>query len=110
MQLNQSRFRLNGGCGYVLRPDEMFRADYDPAAPGGAGELLSVGVRVMAARHLSRSGRGTTSPFVEVEVLGADCDSGVKLTSKTVCESEIAIILLRCGNTALTPIQLHYLK
>lgn len=87
MQLNQSRFRLNGGCGYVLRPDEMFRPDYDPAVPGGGGELLSVGVRVMAARHLSRSGRGTTSPFVEVEVLGADCDSGVKLTSKTVCES-----------------------
>lgn len=42
--------------------------------------------QVIGARHLSRSGRGLASPFVEVEVIGLDFDSGIKLTTKTVCE------------------------
>lgn len=30
MQLNQAKFRANGGCGYVLRPDFMFKDSFDP--------------------------------------------------------------------------------
>lgn len=30
MQLNQAKFRQNGGCGYVLRPEYMFSDDFDP--------------------------------------------------------------------------------
>ena len=48
MQLNQAKFALNGGCGYVLRPEFMFTDDYSPmdasSAPPGAGFLLSVKV------------------------------------------------------------------
>ncbi|XP_075229352.1 small wing phospholipase C gamma 1 isoform X2 [Lycorma delicatula] len=89
MQLNQSKFRINGGCGYILRPDVMFRHDYDPSDPSTlfGVESLSVSIRIIGARHLSRSGRGTASPFVEVEVLGADYDQGTKLTTKTVCDN-----------------------
>ena len=29
MHLNQGLFRLNGGCGYVLKPDVMRRADHE---------------------------------------------------------------------------------
>ncbi|XP_054273965.1 1-phosphatidylinositol 4,5-bisphosphate phosphodiesterase gamma-1-like [Macrosteles quadrilineatus] len=89
MQLNQARFRLNGGCGFVLRPEVMFRPDYDPLVPPPpfVANSISVSLKVIAARHLIRSGRGTTSPFVEVEVLGADYDSGTKLTTKTVADN-----------------------
>ena len=60
MQLNQARFRDNGGCGYVLRPDHP-------------GELTIVNIRVIAGRHLVRPGRrGIASPYVEVELLGAE--------------------------------------
>lgn len=87
MQLNQSKFRLNGGCGYVLRPEIMFRAEFDPNDPTclSGSEGLAVSLRIIAARHLSRAGRGTVSPFVEVETLGAEYDTGHKLTTKTVC-------------------------
>jgi len=30
MQLNQAKFRQNGACGYVLRPEFMFNNDFDP--------------------------------------------------------------------------------
>lgn len=88
MQVNQSKFRLNGGCGYVLRPEVMFREDYDPTDPQciHGNDTVSITIRVIAARHLLRSGRGMASPFVEVEVLGADYDTGVKLTTRTLCE------------------------
>uniref|UniRef100_A0A1B6CI00 Phosphoinositide phospholipase C n=1 Tax=Clastoptera arizonana TaxID=38151 RepID=A0A1B6CI00_9HEMI len=89
MQLNQSKFRLNGNCGYVLRPDVMFRNDYDAAdmTTVVGVEPLSISIQIIAARHLSRSGRGTTSPFVEIEVLGAEYDTGIKITTKTVCDN-----------------------
>lgn len=88
MQLNQSKFRLNGNCGYVLRPEVMFRTDFDPGdiTTLVAVEPLTISIHIIAARHLSRSGRGTTSPFVEIELLGADYDTGIKITTKTVCE------------------------
>ncbi|CAB0003270.1 unnamed protein product [Nesidiocoris tenuis] len=89
MQMNQSKFRLNGGCGYVLKPEVMFRTGYDPTDPSclSAADTLSVTIRVIAARHLLRTGRGMASPFVEVEVLGADYDTGVKLTTRTLSDN-----------------------
>ena len=30
MQINESKFRENGNCGYLLRPDFMFQDDFDP--------------------------------------------------------------------------------
>ncbi|KAK9500322.1 hypothetical protein O3M35_001605 [Rhynocoris fuscipes] len=89
MQINQSRFRLNGNCGYVLRPDCMFRPDYDPTDPSCMlrSDCFVFTIKVIAARHLQRSGRGMVSPFVEVEVLGADYDTGIILTTKTLSDN-----------------------
>lgn len=90
MQLNHAKFRLNGGCGYLLRPSFMFSESYDPHDMVPLQILgvsrVRVSLRVLGGRHLGRSGRGTTSPFVDVELCGADYDTGLKLTTKTVCK------------------------
>lgn len=89
MQINQGKFMLNGNCGYVLKPDCMFHEGFDPQDPNTLGINMKgklVSLRIIGARHLGRSGRSTTSPSVEVEILGADYDSGIKLTTRTVCK------------------------
>ena len=95
MQLNQAKFLDNGGCGFLLRPEFMFRPGYLPSDPGGAAEIggvssLELSVTILAARHLYRSGKkfgsqrqGLVSPLVEVEVLGCDYDT-VKHKTKTI--------------------------
>ena len=80
MQLNQAKFALqNGACGYVLKPEFMFYPLYNPydIGPSCRATLLEVSVRVIAGRHLTKSrGRsGVISPFVEVEVVGAEFDN-----------------------------------
>ncbi|KAL1117081.1 hypothetical protein AAG570_004409 [Ranatra chinensis] len=89
MQINHCKFRLNGNCGYILRPDIMFRSDFDPTDPNClvGVQMASIVLRVIAGRHLTRSGRGMASPFVEVEVIGADYDTSVKLTTKAVADN-----------------------
>ncbi|XP_066996227.2 1-phosphatidylinositol 4,5-bisphosphate phosphodiesterase gamma-1 [Anabrus simplex] len=91
MQLNQAKFRENGNCGYLLRPDFMFRDDFDPYDKNTlvGVDQLTISIQIIGARHLHRPGRGrgTVSPFVEVEVVGAEFDSGLKLTTKTVSDN-----------------------
>lgn len=86
MQLNQAKFRENGNCGYILKPEFMFRDDFNPCDKNCLQETESVkfNLRIIGARHLIRSGRGIASPFVEVEIIGADFDTGTKLTTKTI--------------------------
>lgn len=79
---------FNGSCGYVLKPECMFREGFDPLDSNSLGidtKSKYVLLKVIGARHLGRSGRSTTSPSVEVEILGADYDSGIKLTTRTIC-------------------------
>lgn len=86
MQLNYAKFRENGNCGYLLKPDFMFRDDFDPYDRSTLYDVkpIKINLRIIGARHLNKSGRGTASPFVEVEIIGAEFDSGVKLTTKTI--------------------------
>ena len=69
-----------------------------PSDRGGPAEVsgvssLELSVRVIAARHLYRSGkdfvsqrRGLVSPLVEVEILGADYDN-IKQKTKTISDN-----------------------
>lgn len=88
MQLNQAKFKENGNCGYLLKPEFMFRHDFNPYDKSLLHEVdsLKIDLKIIGARHLMRSGRGTASPSVEVEIIGADFDSGTKLTTKTICK------------------------
>lgn len=86
MQLNQAKFKENGNCGYLLKPEFMFRQDFNPYDKNTLYgiESLKISLKVIGARHLMRAGRGTASPSIEVEIIGADFDSGTKLTTKTI--------------------------
>ncbi len=72
----------------------MFRDGFSPtataeSAQASSGEApLFLSVRVLGARHLSRgrSGRGMVSPFVEVEVCGAEYDNA-KVKTKTISDN-----------------------
>ncbi|XP_059421176.1 1-phosphatidylinositol 4,5-bisphosphate phosphodiesterase gamma-2 isoform X1 [Carassius carassius] len=61
MQLNSALFSLNGGTGYVLKPEWM----RDPTKKKPAKK--NIRIRVMAARHLP-SPDHIVSPFVQVEL------------------------------------------
>ena len=85
MQLNAARFMINGGCGYVLRPNYMFESSYNPYDPASfCSDAKLLVIRILAARHLTRKSRkGMVSPYIEVEICGADYDNA-KYKTKTV--------------------------
>jgi len=47
MQLNQAKFRLNGGCGYLLKPEFMFNDDFDP---NSKASLVNIEPVILAIR------------------------------------------------------------
>lgn len=88
MQLNQGRFRNNGRCGYVLRPEFMFDERFDPYDPTSLVNVdpISLSVRLICGRHLMKPKKGIVSPYIEVEVVGADFDND-KQKSSTISEN-----------------------
>ncbi|RWS31552.1 phospholipase C gamma-like protein, partial [Leptotrombidium deliense] len=89
MQLNQAKFMQNGGCGYVLKPsfltsnrDEKTCFDvYNKESIPKHVEPIVLSINIIAARHLIKNGRGIVSPFVEIEVVGAEYDCAKCKTS-----------------------------
>ncbi|XP_028813861.1 1-phosphatidylinositol 4,5-bisphosphate phosphodiesterase gamma-2 isoform X2 [Denticeps clupeoides] len=67
-QLNSALFGLNGQTGYVLQPEVMRADSYDPQHRSSIKYTITV--RVIAARHLPKTGRSIVSPFVEIELCG----------------------------------------
>lgn len=86
MQLNQAKFRDNGACGYILKPNFMLCDHFDPCDSSTliGVQKAFVTIRIIGARHLCKSGRNVNSPLVEIEVLGANFDAGIKHRTKAV--------------------------
>lgn len=86
MQLNQAKFRDNGVCGYILKPNFMLTDHFDPNDPSTLinVEKKLVNIRIIGGRHLCKSGRNVNSPLVEVEIVGANFDAGIKHRTKAV--------------------------
>ncbi|KAG2469835.1 PLCG2 phosphodiesterase, partial [Polypterus senegalus] len=65
-QLNNAIFRLNGKSGYILQPEVLRGDHYDQFHDKNV--KLKIRLKVIAARHLPKTGRSIVSPFVEVEL------------------------------------------
>ncbi|GMS83935.1 hypothetical protein PENTCL1PPCAC_6110, partial [Pristionchus entomophagus] len=78
MQVNNGKFLANGRCGYVLKPAYMLDESFDPLQGNkvSTSAPVKLTIHVIAGRHLSRKdkNKGICSPFVEVEILGLQCD------------------------------------
>ncbi|GMT13606.1 hypothetical protein PFISCL1PPCAC_4903, partial [Pristionchus fissidentatus] len=78
MQVNNGKFLTNGRCGYVLKPQYMLDDAFDPqqGSKVSTSVPIQLSVKVIAGRHLSRKdkNKGICSPFVEIEILGLQCD------------------------------------
>eukprot|EP00054_Salpingoeca_dolichothecata_P031739 m.264485 g.264485 ORF g.264485 m.264485 type:complete len:1303 (-) comp27854_c0_seq1:245-4153(-) len=84
MWINSGKFRLNGGCGYVLKPEVQRTVDKDRSCSfnpyafetySKKCESLTLKLTILSARHLLKPGRGSASPFVEIEVIGVPNDA-----------------------------------
>lgn len=93
MQLNQAKFRLNGGCGYVLKPDYMLD-DNDKTISKWTDEVIAVTLSIIAGRHVGRPSRnGISNPFVLVEIFGDERDSGIKLNTKIISMFVVLLVI-----------------
>nr|XP_034989549.1 1-phosphatidylinositol 4,5-bisphosphate phosphodiesterase eta-1 isoform X2 [Zootoca vivipara] len=84
MQLNQAKFRMNGNCGYVLKPQQMCKGTFNPYStdPLPAFPKKQLLLKIISGQQLPKppdsvlGDRGEIiDPFVEVEIIGlpADC-------------------------------------
>lgn len=105
MQLNHAKFRLNGGSGYVLKPDYMFDK-IDTLSNTLTDNELQVTVFIISGRHIGRPGHnGIANPFVTVEIHGTEIDSGIKLNTRTI--STVTFYILNCTRCVITIIRLQ---
>ncbi|XP_044288686.1 1-phosphatidylinositol 4,5-bisphosphate phosphodiesterase eta-1 [Varanus komodoensis] len=84
MQLNQAKFRMNGNCGYILKPHQMCKGTFNPYSgdPLPALPKKQLILKIISGQQLPKppdsmlGDRGEIiDPFVEVEIIGlpADC-------------------------------------
>ncbi|XP_077146820.1 1-phosphatidylinositol 4,5-bisphosphate phosphodiesterase eta-1 isoform X2 [Ranitomeya variabilis] len=84
MELNRAKFKVNGNCGYVLKPQQMCKGVFNPFSgdPLPASPKKQLILKVISGQQLPKppdsmlGDRGEIiDPFVEVEIIGlsADC-------------------------------------
>ncbi|XP_075617826.1 1-phosphatidylinositol 4,5-bisphosphate phosphodiesterase eta-1 isoform X2 [Balearica regulorum gibbericeps] len=83
MQLNDAKFRVNGNCGYVLKPQQMCKGTFNPysADPLPASPKKQLILKIISGQQLPKppdsmlGDRGEIiDPFVEVEIIGLPVD------------------------------------
>ncbi|KAM5335540.1 1-phosphatidylinositol 4,5-bisphosphate phosphodiesterase eta-1 isoform 4-T6 [Glossophaga mutica] len=83
MQLNRAKFKTNGNCGYVLKPQQMCRGTFNPFSgdPLPANPKKQLILKVISGQQLPKppdsmfGDRGEIiDPFVEVEIIGLPVD------------------------------------
>uniref|UniRef100_F6ZK74 Phosphoinositide phospholipase C n=1 Tax=Ciona intestinalis TaxID=7719 RepID=F6ZK74_CIOIN len=91
MQLNDAMFELNGGYGYVPKPQCLLESEhFNPLATSFPKnrDVMQLSIHVISGQHLPKppssvlGERGEIiDPFVEVEIYGVNIDSAKKQTS-----------------------------
>ncbi|CAG9316644.1 unnamed protein product [Blepharisma stoltei] len=86
MLLNYGWFQINGGTGYVLKPNILTDANtlFDPNGLGMENPLFTFEVEVISAHGLPKSGKELgqiVNPYVEIKIHGIEKDQATSLTS-----------------------------
>uniref|UniRef100_A0A6P8JAS0 Phosphoinositide phospholipase C n=1 Tax=Actinia tenebrosa TaxID=6105 RepID=A0A6P8JAS0_ACTTE len=118
LQINKGRFKTNGNCGYVLKPDIMVRDDlrFDPMSRKEVATVTpkTLKIRVISGQQLPKpkdsilGDRGEIiDPYVEIEIIGIPADNA-KHRTKTIEDNgfnpvweETMTFLLRFPDIAL---------
>ncbi|CAH2247256.1 1-phosphatidylinositol 4,5-bisphosphate phosphodiesterase eta-1 isoform X2 [Pelobates cultripes] len=83
MELNRAKFKVNGNCGYVLKPQQMCKGVFNPFSgdPLPASPKKQLILKVVSGQQLPKppdsmlGDRGEIiDPFVEVEIIGLPVD------------------------------------
>ncbi|XP_073435123.1 1-phosphatidylinositol 4,5-bisphosphate phosphodiesterase eta-1 isoform X3 [Dendrobates tinctorius] len=83
MELNRAKFKVNGNCGYVLKPQQMCKGVFNPFSgdPLPASPKKQLILKVISGQQLPKppdsmlGDRGEIiDPFVEVEIIGLSVD------------------------------------
>uniref|UniRef100_A0A8C5MKK2 Phosphoinositide phospholipase C n=1 Tax=Leptobrachium leishanense TaxID=445787 RepID=A0A8C5MKK2_9ANUR len=83
MELNRAKFKVNGDCGYVLKPQQMCKGVFNPFSgdPLPASPKKQLILKVISGQQLPKppdsmlGDRGEIiDPFVEVEIIGLPVD------------------------------------
>ncbi|KAJ4448618.1 hypothetical protein ANN_00008 [Periplaneta americana] len=77
--LNESKFRQNGGCGYVLKPKYLCGGtDYDPNAVGNRPST-ELKLTIISGQHIPKADQNlegeVVDPYVVVKVVGHPADA-----------------------------------
>ncbi|XP_031229858.1 1-phosphatidylinositol 4,5-bisphosphate phosphodiesterase eta-1 isoform X9 [Mastomys coucha] len=83
MQINRAKFKANGNCGYILKPQQMCKGTFNPFSgdPLPANPKKQLILKVISGQQLPKppdsmfGDRGEIiDPFVEVEIIGLPVD------------------------------------
>ncbi|KAM9316036.1 1-phosphatidylinositol 4,5-bisphosphate phosphodiesterase eta-1 [Gastrophryne carolinensis] len=84
MELNRAKFKVNGNCGYVLKPQQMCKGSFNPHSgdPLPASPKKQLILKIISGQQLPKppdsmlGDRGEIiDPYVEVEIIGLPVDS-----------------------------------
>uniref|UniRef100_A0A9J2PDM0 Phosphoinositide phospholipase C n=1 Tax=Ascaris lumbricoides TaxID=6252 RepID=A0A9J2PDM0_ASCLU len=108
LDLNTALFRINGSCGYVLKPDILL-SGIDPRSPEGMlKEPMHLSIKIISGQYLPKPSpsKGIIDPYVIVETFGISSDDR-EYRTKTISNNgfnprwdEIFHFDLRCPQMA----------
>lgn len=83
--LNESKFRQNGGCGYILKPKFLCGAgDYDPDAVMPHRALTQLKLIIISGQHIPKANQDlegeVVDPYVVVKIVGHRADAQKRKT------------------------------
>jgi len=78
--LNESKFRQNGGCGYILKPKFLCGdTDYDPDAVMDYRTSTQLKLTIISGQHIPKANQDiegeVVDPYVVVKIVGHPADA-----------------------------------
>ncbi|XP_074598689.1 1-phosphatidylinositol 4,5-bisphosphate phosphodiesterase zeta-1-like [Brevipalpus obovatus] len=82
LMMNENKFRANGRCGYVLKPDFLINGEMEGANERKGLRLKTLEITIISGHCLPKNGNeGLVDPYVQVKVHGHHSDKQKLRTS-----------------------------